>query len=477
MTAPTSLPGLPAAARTAGTVSTSDRRGADDRAPAFASALDDALTDRTPARPTDRPGARAAERAADRALGRASDRASFQRRAEAPDDAGTDAQTPTGMPEQDTGQDTAQDASAEDTAPVAPGAPVVLPPGLWALLAAAAPLTSDTSGDATSAAAGLIGAVTGSGTGPTAAFLTGPATVPVPAVVPGPAPTPTPTTQSAAPATGEVTTPTATAPTAVSALAEAAGLSVVLDPTSTPAAAGPPAESRPTAAAAGVPVLLPTAWTADSAETGAGGSTGNSPLPTRQLPEAAADSDTDTNTDTVVSSGPAPAASAPPVPAAAATPVRGDAPVAAQLGRQLAVLRNAPDGSQTMTVVITPESLGTVTVSVTVTGGKLDLTLHGAHEAGRHALTEALPELRRDLESAGLTFDRLAVDTASRDGGTSPRSQQQVLDARTGQQGSSGQPGQQEAPSRTWGSSPDHRGEGSPAPTHESASSGVDVRV
>jgi flagellar hook-length control protein FliK len=148
--------------------------------------------------------------------------------------------------------------------------------------------------------------------------------------------------------------------------------------------------------------------------------------------------------------------------------------VAAQLGRQLAVLRNAPDGSQTMTVVITPESLGTVTVAVTVTDGKLDLRLHGAHEAGRHALTEALPELRRDLESAGLTFDRLSVDASSRDGGTSPRTQQQVLDARTGQQGSSGQPGQQQP--RAWGT-PDQRGEGSTPLTSESASSGVDVRV
>jgi flagellar hook-length control protein FliK len=162
-----------------------------------------------------------------------------------------------------------------------------------------------------------------------------------------------------------------------------------------------------------------------------------------------------------------------------AAPAGGDAPVAAQLGRQIAVLRNAPDGSQTMTVVITPESLGPVTVEVTVTDGKLDLTLHGAHPAGRHALTEALPELRRELEGAGLSFDKLVVDPSNRDAGAGLRNpQQQLLDARAGQQGSSGQPGQQEPRARSWGSSPDSPGEGAAAlTTDQSTSSGVDVRV
>jgi flagellar hook-length control protein FliK len=141
------------------------------------------------------------------------------------------------------------------------------------------------------------------------------------------------------------------------------------------------------------------------------------------------------------------------------------------------VLRNAPDGSQTMTVVITPESLGPVTVQVTVTDGTLDLTLHGASEAGRHALLDALPELRRELEGAGLSFNKLEVDNTNRDAGLR-NGQQQLLDARAGQQGSSGQPGQQESRARAWGSSPDRPGEGSPAlATDQSTSSGVDVRV
>jgi flagellar hook-length control protein FliK len=160
-------------------------------------------------------------------------------------------------------------------------------------------------------------------------------------------------------------------------------------------------------------------------------------------------------------------------------PAGGDAPVAAQLGRHIAVLRNAPNGSQTMTVVITPESLGPVTVSVTVTDGTLDLTLHGAHEAGRHALRDALPELRRELEGAGLSFNTLEVDTSSRDAGASLRNtQQQLLDARAGQQGFSGQPGQQDSRTRAWGAAPGPRAEdGAALTTDQSTSSGVDVRV
>jgi flagellar hook-length control protein FliK len=51
-----------------------------------------------------------------------------------------------------------------------------------------------------------------------------------------------------------------------------------------------------------------------------------------------------------------------------------------------------------------------VEVQVTVSKGSLDLSLRGAHEQGRAALLDALPDLRRDLESAGLTCSRLTVD-------------------------------------------------------------------
>ncbi|OMQ14566.1 hypothetical protein A7K94_0215725, partial [Modestobacter sp. VKM Ac-2676] len=158
-------------------------------------------------------------------------------------------------------------------------------------------------------------------------------------------------------------------------------------------------------------------------------------------------------------------------------------PVAQQLGRQLAVLNNAPDGSSTMTLVITPDELGPVSIQVTVTDGSLDLVLQGGSDAGRHALTDALPELRRELEAAGLTLGRLAVDATTADLDSTLRSaQQQLLDARAGQQGQTtgqqGQPGQQDSRPRGWDSPADQRGEAAPAPaTDQSAPAGLDVRA
>jgi flagellar hook-length control protein FliK len=60
--------------------------------------------------------------------------------------------------------------------------------------------------------------------------------------------------------------------------------------------------------------------------------------------------------------------------------------------------------------VLTPDTLGPVEVQVTLSKGTVDLTLRGAHEHGRAALLDALPDLRRDLESAGLNPSRLDVD-------------------------------------------------------------------
>jgi len=164
------------------------------------------------------------------------------------------------------------------------------------------------------------------------------------------------------------------------------------------------------------------------------------------------------------------------LPATTPAPAR-ETPVAAQLAPQLAVLRHAPDGSQTMTVVLTPDALGEVTVQVTITDGTLDLMLRGGSEHGRHALAEALPDLRRDLESAGLSFSRLAVDPdAPRDGGPGGRAADQQLfgDLR----GNGGQQqGQASARSRGWAPSDTSPGEGSTPAARPSASSGVDVRV
>jgi flagellar hook-length control protein FliK len=124
-----------------------------------------------------------------------------------------------------------------------------------------------------------------------------------------------------------------------------------------------------------------------------------------------------------------------------------------------------------MTVVVTPDDLGPVQVRVTVGNGTVDVTLHGAHEHGRAALLDALPDLRRELQSAGITGSRLDV---SRDTGGSWSTQQQT----GGQAWQQGQQHRGEPRPGQWPRTPDF-GEGRPAPisTSSSTSTGVDVRV
>jgi flagellar hook-length control protein FliK len=157
-------------------------------------------------------------------------------------------------------------------------------------------------------------------------------------------------------------------------------------------------------------------------------------------------------------------------------------PVGTQVARQVAVLRGGPDGAHTMTLVLTPDTLGPVEVQVTLQKGTVDLTLRGAHEQGRAALLDALPDLRRDLEAAGLSCSSLEVD---RDSGGSwlarhsaqqqAAAQQQGFGDRAGQQGGQQNPG--DTRSRPWQATADSSGNRTAPTSQRSTSSGVDVRV
>jgi flagellar hook-length control protein FliK len=124
-----------------------------------------------------------------------------------------------------------------------------------------------------------------------------------------------------------------------------------------------------------------------------------------------------------------------------------------------------------MTLVLTPDTLGEVQVQVTLNKGAIELALRGAHEHGRAALLEALPELRRDLEAAGLNPSRLEV---ARETGGSLLDRQPTQQQGFGERG--GQHDRGENRSRPWGRPADTGGSGSPFP-NRSTSSGVDVRV
>lgn len=455
MSSPLSLP-LPAGPGASGAARSGvSGRSADRGTPeAFGSALKDALAGTgTPGRPATR------------------------RAEEAPDDVAADA--PTGP--------------APEEQPDARVPPVAeLPPGIWALLTGAIGPGSSTAA-AAGASAPLELPVVGTAPAPASPVdptALGATAVPVdlPAAAGAPAAGTTPAAPTAAGDPGSVADLVRAA--SADALARASGLTVVAAPAgedgpapvAVPAAA--PASASPASAGAadvGAPAPLPSSATgsagagADDGGTGSGPGSGTGPgVP---APAAATDATPAGDLTTGVPGPTAPTPTVPATPAVAGPAAAREAPVAAQLAPQLAVLRNAPDGSQSMTLVLTPDTLGEVTVQVTITDGTLDVMLRGGSEHGRHALADALPELRRDLEGAGLSFSRLAVDPdAPRDGGPGNRTAEQQLADNRGDGGQQQRSDSQRP--RAWGSAGASLGDAGPSPTaHSSASTGVDVRV
>jgi flagellar hook-length control protein FliK len=160
-------------------------------------------------------------------------------------------------------------------------------------------------------------------------------------------------------------------------------------------------------------------------------------------------------------------------PVAAAAPAPAAPPVAGHLAPHVAVLRGGPDGTSTLTVVLRPENLGPVQVQVTLDNGVVDLTLRGAHQHGRDALLQALPDLRRDLEAAGLSCSRLDVD---RDTGGSWTAQHHSAQREAQQQAGGdprGQTGRGEPAPRPWARAADPGERRSAVPT--ASTSALDV--
>jgi flagellar hook-length control protein FliK len=488
-----------------------DPRGTSGASP-FASALDDALA-----------GATGPDRAAER-------RTTPEGRAARNDARTTGASTPAGERADDAADlgDQVCQAATEPTDPAAtgtgtPAADAIrsgLPGAVWALLMGG-PLTP--AGSADTAPGGAVPEPAPAGTAPVATVIvpasaaapvlaagaavdgapatpsvvaasaTGAPTAVAGAVVAGgtvvvagdgaaPAPLPTP---SGAPGTSDGGAPPVLG-TSTAATPEAAGVPATVEaaapgtpPAPVPAAAAgtpsattagvrtPDAGPAPAASANPVAVGSPGAGGAQSAGAGGAGTASGSPTapPADPAPEAFPLVPGTTASVTA----PAPTAAAGATGSAAATPV------GSQVARQVAVLRGGPDGAQTMTLVLNPESLGPVEVSVTLSKGTVDLMLRGAHDIGRAALLDGLPDLRRDLEAAGLSCSRLEVDRDTGGSWLARHSAEQQA-----QQQGSGDRGRQDRGdnrSRPWGAPADTAVSG-PTPTSQrSTSSGVDLRV
>ena len=89
-------------------------------------------------------------------------------------------------------------------------------------------------------------------------------------------------------------------------------------------------------------------------------------------------------------------------PQPAAQPA-AQAPLAGQLTGPLFSLAAGKPGEHTMTINVTPDNLGPVTVRAHITAGDVRLELFAPNDAGREALRSILPDLKRDLAATGPT--------------------------------------------------------------------------
>ncbi|MFJ4044459.1 hypothetical protein ACIPV2_01810 [Microbacterium sp. NPDC089987] len=110
--------------------------------------------------------------------------------------------------------------------------------------------------------------------------------------------------------------------------------------------------------------------------------------------------------------------------AAEATSAAGSARPALlpQLAGPVIALARSPQGQHSITLTVSPENVGPVTVRAHIVGSSIRLELHSPSDAGRDALRVILADLRRDLSVAapGASVDVSARDTSS---GSSPDAQ------------------------------------------------------
>ena len=167
--------------------------------------------------------------------------------------------------------------------------------------------------------------------------------------------------------------------------------------------------------------------------------------------------------DALAAAGSAAAATAPagqptsstaaaPQPAAPAAPQPG-ATLQPQLAKPLFTLAGAPQGQHIMTLQVTPEDLGPMTVRAHIDAAGVRIELFAPGDAGREAIRGILPELRKELADAGFGA---SLDVSEHTG-----------PGNTARDGTSQDSGNQDRAGRDSGSGPGNRnGPGDPRPGH-----------
>lgn len=231
------------------------------------------------------------------------------------------------------------------------------------------------------------------------------AAVVTPQTVQAPAPLPTPAAQQAVPTQAAAAGGDQEAQTPTAAGAAGAGGGGALTP---PVAATPDARTAPPAAgraATEVPGPSTTAATSQPLTAPTPTRAGAPDLPAEKAPAPSSVPAVSVALGTALASAPAAATGSP----AQATAVPAD--FQAQLAKPVFSLAAAGNGDHAVTVRVTPENLGPVTVRAHVSGQNMHIELFSPSDAGRDAIRQIMPELRRDLASSGMNAN---LDLSSR---------------------------------------------------------------
>lgn len=142
-----------------------------------------------------------------------------------------------------------------------------------------------------------------------------------------------------------------------------------------------------------------------------------------------------------------------------------DLPLSRQVAGPVLALRAGGDGSHQLIVALHPAELGPVNLNVRITGDLMTIQLASTSESVHDTLRDALPQLRSELQAAGLSAVALSLDL------TSDGSAGAFADRRQGAADPSA-PARSATAEDATQAPPRHRMSGDRMPTH--ASSGLD---
>ncbi|YAF75296.1 hypothetical protein NE358_04545 [Sphingomonas sp. G5] len=213
-------------------------------------------------------------------------------------------------------------------------------------------------------------------------------------------------------------TATAVPPSTASVLEAPPGLEA---PRAASASTAPPVRALPPAAAAGPAVMPEAAPPGGVVVTGLALAAAPEDAPARH---EAAPSVAATAGPSGVAATPPLSTSAPlaPAPAETAAPTSAQRSIAAQVAPAIVHIAQRPAGTHRITLTITPEATGPVTVRAHIgPGGEVRIDLAGATEAGRDALRAMVADLRRDLAAVNPHAHLSVGSPLSADAGTGDR--------------------------------------------------------